>query len=36
MVFKLGGGRRIRGKILDELENELGQMVDEAAALLRR
>jgi hypothetical protein len=36
MVFELSGGRRVRGKLLDELENELGQMVDETAALLRR
>ena len=36
MVFKLGGGWRVGGRNFDQLENELGQVVDEAAALSKR
>ena len=36
MAFRLGGGRKGCGEILDQLENELSQMIDETAPLLRR
>src|SRR5258707_1006611 len=34
MAFKGVGGRRVGGRVLDQFDNELGQMVDEVAPLL--